>query len=1451
MNMYLGSLKSNECTMYRVVVNKQLNEIKLNQQDLGRQTMIENQKAEDFRTSQKLVSLKDRLMAGDRMASAWANNQDTYEKACKDHHGGTCKWLFDRNEFRNWIADDSARPILWLNGKHGAGKTVLCAAAIKHLAPNKSLPHMETDATNFSPSKPSPIVVRQFLSKDAYIPQRQLLRITATQLMDSLVKMDLDSIPNSILPFLNITNDDSTILESLILAILLELPLTYIFIDGLDDAEYADIPMSTPTPHPPADVKLFVEFLIKEASNNPAKVRLWLSSQPLPDIRQYVCNPELSGPDRIGEIRLTTNDTHDDIMSYLSHYIPSSTKDKSDLAKVIVRGALKTEVEGSFLWASEMVNDIKDETENEDDIIDLVKEGLPLEMGKLYEKVIRRIIDNDKKPKRPPLWKVILSLLAFAKRPLKMSEVIEAIAILRTSSGNNMRKDIVSEEKILKCCLSLVWHAPRILDGRNVGLVRLSHSAVRAFLLNKSDSKIDSVSKNLPLVENWIIRDCCLQYLNQPRYGALLEKRSSTEFRTLDGVSVLARQFLLYAAKYWFQHFDSPDESNDTVPADCDATAVRVFLRSPNFRTTMQIQSLFITGHFLQSFDSITDRGLSVRRTLPNWMQKHEPELHRQYQAFQGEWSRLLQSKRSDSFRGEISRCFWGALGSENFLSSDAHILGRYDSFEFGKGKESRREGDSCQVHHISQDGQRLVTGWVRAQENQKQICVEMWTLDGKSHPRAKPMTTMPFSATDTSMAFYTLPCSQSFYSIPLIPRVDSVVPPDAIALRLDGSIIRLGSKIFRKETTDSLSYSTGFSELTGKSFGDSWEEVCIRDPFLVVCRRRIYRKRLGTTDEEREGQRVHQLRRRMSVHERSRSRSRTRSVSPLPPFLEDSSSLQHLPRQIRNKVIEDGFSVSFDFRVADSDDQSSGYISNSETNSTSSRRLSDLPSAEESWSEGMSSANDSSSDEIASQEPEESEDDDIGDGLDVRSQHSEDDDSDIKSVLSAKSGNSQATNGSGSLASLSLSQILSNSSSESGDDEIQSDLSEDETLHAEPAVANPEPEGPVVIGKSNGRVECDSCGKRRLRTWYHCIICNDANFNLCDRCERRGVWCLDISHQLYKIINRKPSGVVSRRSFDVRQQLTVYRTDVPGEKPAAFHFRKKYSIMLYDSPPVVHQKHPLVIWALSDSRLLFADLTHNQFFEQKIAAVPGAKKAHPICVSLSFSPCGKFLRMAIIDVIAEKPKPTIGSMANPASASKARLCLNLHVLVLQLSSSQPARNRPKLLASTSCRLGCSCARAFVPTLPFAFTWGASDLYLTLSDSSLRVYRVLLPGIDAQSSETGSVDQVNKAEFKFTIKVPKEIILLPRSSRNRSVQFFPARTRDTKATVIIGPRYGQNPAPPIGVYLGEKDLGCWTDLDEMGDREGNVYSSQKTLGAQFEEPWDENKDCILIPFDGY
>lgn len=211
---------------------------------------------------------------------------------------------------------------------------------------------------------------------------------------------------------------------------------------------------------------------------------------------------------------------------------------------------------------------------------------------------------------------------------------------------------------------------------------------------------------------------------------------------------------------------------------------------------------------------------------------------------------------------------------------------------------------------------------------------------------------------------------------------------------------------------------------------------------------------------------------------------------------------------------------------------------------------------------------------------------------------------------------------------------------------------------------------------------------------------------------------------------------------------------------------------------------------------------------------------------------------------MVEKASGSLRNRRRGEPRVKPQLCLNLHVMILKLSSSKPTKIPPKLVATTSLRLGCG-MRPHVQELPFAFTWSATDLYLTISYSRLRVYRITLP--TSQSTVSTPTTDTDQKPNEFTITVPKECIFLPRSSRNRSVQFFPPDVEDAKSVVIIGPRYGNHPAPPIGVYLKDQDLGGWVPVEDK-EGESQLHTPMKRLEGQFEQ-FDEENDCDIIPFD--
>lgn len=130
----------------------------------------------------------------------------------------------------------------------------------------------------------------------------------------------------------------------------------------------------------------------------------------------------------------------------------------------------------------------------------------------------------------------------------------------------------------------------------------------------------------------------------------------------------------------------------------------------------------------------------------------------------------------------------------------------------------------------------------------------------------------------------------------------------------------------------------------------------------------------------------------------------------------------------------------------------------------------------------------------------------------------------------------------------------------------------------------------PVEITPRTKNIHCDWCWKKCPIRWYHCTVCVKDDFDLRHACVRQGYWCLDKSHQLYEMDQVGTLGVTSSIGFKLRQELKVYDTATGTPKPL-YHFSMKYDTMLHDSPPAIHPNHSLVVWPLSGSQLLFADL--------------------------------------------------------------------------------------------------------------------------------------------------------------------------------------------------------------------------------------------------------------------
>ena len=231
---------------------------------------------------------------------------------------------------------------------------------------------------------------------------------------------------------------------------------------------------------------------------------------------------------------------------------------------------------------------------------------------------------------------------------------------------------------------------------------------------NPSIFQHESLSPAVHSISELTIANACLLYLSQDRYSQLL-KNQGDSWTTASNDEIRDHHLLTYSAKYWDKHFDSIEETPER------RLEIEGFLTSSNFITTMQLQSLFVQGHFINyTLVGASPNQKFTKRVFPKWFASHglagRSPFSRNYRSYISEWHNLLECKdceethcyrhsASKQFSGQIDRCLWGALGPGNFLSSHQ---GRYTSFMMCNGDTLTSETKSFHGA-VSHDGNKVV----------------------------------------------------------------------------------------------------------------------------------------------------------------------------------------------------------------------------------------------------------------------------------------------------------------------------------------------------------------------------------------------------------------------------------------------------------------------------------------------------------------------------------------------------------------------------------------------------------------------------------------------------------------------------------------------------------------------------------------------------------------------
>ncbi|KAK6522822.1 hypothetical protein TWF281_002254 [Arthrobotrys megalospora] len=483
--------------------------------------------------------------------------QEEYDARISDRLEGTCEWIFDKTEYKEWkassqIAEAPSPQCLWIYGKAGMGKSVLAANIVKDLQSSTFLPCAFYFAIHENLAKRDPLsILRSWLSQLSTADARAFKGL---RLMRK-------------------GNESRTITElelwELFESCLRVVGPCFLLVDGYDETFNQITPRRS---HIGGAREVFLQRVIQCMKGTHA--RLVITSRDEVDIRRNMINFASTVPVLTTTIEVHPEDTLNDVERFCRYIVNGRFKSSSLNTRRIIVERLSSRSEGMFLWArlsgarlfpGKTLNQILQDLS-----------GPAIGLNDAYERDFARIRDLTPATDRARALKILRWVL-FATRPLSALELTEALLVDVARSRLQFQNypDIIDEDyvnyQILRLSGSLVefreGEKENEYDDRNKasGHFHLAHFSVKEFFLN-DDTRFEEFDECTAHQE---LATACVSYLVseevQQAYRSLRPPASYSIDDSLDsGVGprtpplesfTLSKLGLLqYAATEWLVH---------------------------------------------------------------------------------------------------------------------------------------------------------------------------------------------------------------------------------------------------------------------------------------------------------------------------------------------------------------------------------------------------------------------------------------------------------------------------------------------------------------------------------------------------------------------------------------------------------------------------------------------------------------------------------------------------------------------------------------------------------------------------------------------------------------------------------------------------------------------------------------------------------------------------------
>ncbi|KAI1059742.1 hypothetical protein LB506_008858 [Fusarium annulatum] len=566
---------------------------------------IERAREKQERTRDEIL----RWIRGGEKADSFDTDKDLeLRNMCRTE--GTCTWLFERQEFKDW-RDAKKNSVLWYNGPPGSGKSVLASAVINHLQ-----------------GQPESEVVHFFYSFRAASKRQEAcgLRSIALQLLSKVdvasnpLKAEYDRARKTCKH--ELTNNDGEVMVRLLHALLnhSRFSQVYVVLDGLDEC-------SVRTHGNP----LFHSLQQLLNLDTLGTVKWFLTSRDVPKIRS------VKDAFKALEIRPNLTDTSRDIRAFLDAQRICPTHDEP---------WFDTD-EHNFLYAALICEIAKNKAyRTKQGTIDALQ-SFPRGLEDCYIKSLARIAGLPYH--KQDLAKRTFRILTLSEKELTLLELVDALQPYTNPRNEDIkpREDALHVyDRVKDVCSPLIT----MDDINGSQKISLCHKSVKDFFIDPKNKKI--IEKYLPdffIDETKALEELgvsCIEYLSDERY------QDPSDLKALVTKSDLSysNAFLRYAAVFWHMHMQDITLSPETLKI------VEDFLKSPAFWTCIYVQShaaphLFArykreTTHYKPMLGTIPNAALQFGLPLPPWKEDSSStdyiSLDHSFCAFVLDWGELL-----------------------------------------------------------------------------------------------------------------------------------------------------------------------------------------------------------------------------------------------------------------------------------------------------------------------------------------------------------------------------------------------------------------------------------------------------------------------------------------------------------------------------------------------------------------------------------------------------------------------------------------------------------------------------------------------------------------------------------------------------------------------------------------------------------------------------------------